>query len=124
MDDEETLAVQVARDRKTQLLVVHDVPRTGMMSSHGTEESEKDIEKLRHEEIILNSDAKTALESNQEAVKRRRKDPTILENPAPGGSRTNGAGERAGQTLKNMYECFVQVVNEDWTSSFEDHIQS
>ena len=79
MDDEETLAVQVARDKKTQLLLVHDVPRTGMMSSHGTEELEKDIEKLRHEEINLNSDAKTVLESNQEAVKRRRKDPTILE---------------------------------------------
>ena len=56
MDDEETLAVQVARDRKTQMLFAHVVPRKGMMCIHGAEEMEKDIDKLGHKEIILKSD--------------------------------------------------------------------
>ena len=99
MDDEETLAVQVARDRKTQMLFAHVVRRKGMMCIHGAEEMKKDIDKLGCKEIILKSDGEPALKSVQEEVKRRRNDPTILENSAPGDSRANGAAERAVQAL-------------------------
>ena len=98
-EDEETLAVQVARDRRTRMLFAHVVPRKGMINDHGAEALERDIERLGYKEIILKSDGEPALKSVQEEVKRRRKDPTILENSAPGDSRANGAAARAVQAV-------------------------
>ena len=68
-------------------------------TSHPSQEMKKDIDKLGYKEIILKSDGEPALKSVQEEVKRRRNDPTILENSAPGDSRANGAAERAVQAL-------------------------
>ena len=45
-EDEETIPVQVARDRRTQMLFAHVVPRKGMISQHGADAMERDIEKL------------------------------------------------------------------------------
>ena len=45
-DDEETLAVQVARDRRTQMLFAHVVPRKGMVHEHGAVAMLQDLEKL------------------------------------------------------------------------------
>ena len=70
---EETLAVLVARDRRTQMIFSHVVPRKGMINNHASVELEKDIEKLGYNEIILKGDNEQALKSIQEEVKMRRK---------------------------------------------------
>ena len=70
-----------------------------MMCIHGAEEMEKEINKLGYKDIILKSDGEPALKSVQEEVERRRNDPTILENSAPGDSGAIGAAERAVQVL-------------------------
>ena len=101
-DDEETIPIQVARDRRTQMIFAHVVPRKGMISQHGADAMEKDIEKLGYKEIILKSDGEPAIKSVQEEVKRRRKDNTILENSAPGDSRSNGAAERAVKAVSEQ----------------------
>ena len=98
-DDEETLAVQVARDRRTQMLFAHVVPRKGMIHEHGAVAMVKDIEKLGYKEVILKCDGEPAMKSVQEEVKKRRIDATILENSVPGDSRSNGAAERAVKAL-------------------------
>ena len=78
-DDEETIPIQVARDRRTQMLFAHVVPRKGMVSQHGADAMEKDIEKLGYKEIILKSDGEPAIKAVQDEVKRRRTDNAILE---------------------------------------------
>ena len=98
-DDDETLAIQVARDRRTQMLFAHVVPRKGMVSEHGAVAMVKDIEKLGYKEVILKCDGEPAMKSVQEEVKRRRSDTTILENSVPGDSKSNGAAERAVKAL-------------------------
>ena len=49
--------------------------------------------------MILKCDGELALKSIQEEVKRRRPEPTILENSPVGDSRANGAAERAVQAI-------------------------
>ena len=97
--DEETVAIQVAKDRRTRMIFSHMVPRKGLVSMHGAEELIKDIAKLGHREVVLKSDNEPALRSVQEEVKRRREDPTILENSPVGDSRAIGAAERAVQAV-------------------------
>ena len=41
-DEGETVAIQVARDRRTRMLFAHVVPRKGLISEHGAEEMVKD----------------------------------------------------------------------------------
>ena len=109
------------RDRKIQMLSAHVVPRKGMMCIHGAEEMEKEINKLGYKDIILKSDGEPALKSVQEEVERRRNDPTILENSAPGDSGATGAAERVFKSWEDMCEYFVQVLKDDSVWSFEDH---
>jgi len=45
-EGEETTAVQVARDRRTRILLAHVVPKKGFTHEHGAEEMVKDIKKL------------------------------------------------------------------------------
>ena len=94
--------MQVARDRKTQMLFAHVVPRKGMISQHGADAMEKDIEKLGYKEIILKSDGEPAIRAVQEEVKRRRTENTLLENSPPGDSRSNGAAERAVKAVSEQ----------------------
>ena len=94
-EDEETLAVQIARDRKTQMLFANVVPRKGMIHEHGAKAMVDDISKLGYKEIILKCDGEPALKNVQVEVQRRREAQTILENSVPGDSKTNGAAERA-----------------------------
>ena len=47
-DEEETQAIQVARDVHSQMLFAHHVPRKGMASEHGAEELIKDLNRLGH----------------------------------------------------------------------------
>ena len=98
-EDAETLAVQVARDRRTQMLFAHVVPRKGMLHDRGAVAMLEDLERLGYKELILKCDGEPAMKSVQEEVKRRRADPTILENSVPGDSRSNGAAERAVKAL-------------------------
>ena len=83
-DDTETLGVQVARDRWTQMLFAHVVPRKGMVHEHGAAAMVSDIERLGYKEVILKCDGEPGMKSVQEEVERRRMDPTILENSVPG----------------------------------------
>ena len=94
-EDEETLAVQVARDRRTQMVFANVVPRKGMIHEHGAKSMLEDLEKLGYQEIILKCDGEPALKNVQSEVQRRRAAQTILENSVPGDSKTNGAAERA-----------------------------
>ena len=77
---------EVARDRKTQMLFAHVVPRKGMISQHGADAMVKNIEKLRYKEIILKSDVEPAIRAVQEEVRRRRTENAIPENSPPGDS--------------------------------------
>ena len=94
-EDEETLAVQVARDRRTQMIFANVVPRKGMIHEHGAQSMVDDLAKLGYQEIILKCDGEPALKNVQAEVQRRRAAQTILENSVPGDSKTNGAAERA-----------------------------
>ena len=98
-EGEETIAIQVARDRRTRMIFAHVVPKKGFTHEHGAQEMIKDIKKLGYSEVILKCDGEPALKSVQEEVKRRREDPTILENSPVGDSRSNGVAERAVQAL-------------------------
>ena len=94
-EDEETLAVQVAKDRRTQMIFANVVPRKGMIHEHGAKSMVEDLAKLGYHEIILKCDGEPALKNVQAEVQRRRAAQTILENSVPGDSKTNGAAERA-----------------------------
>ena len=97
--EEETTAIQVAKDRRTRMIFAHMVPRKGLTHMHGAIEMVKDIEKLGYKEVILKSDNEPALRSVQEEVKKRRVEPTIIDNSPVGDSRSNGAAERAVQAV-------------------------
>ena len=84
-EDEETLAVQIARDRKTQMLFANVVPRKGMIHEHGAKAMVDDISKLGYKEIILKCDGEPALKNVQSEVQRRRDAQTILEKLRPRG---------------------------------------
>merc|ERR1712240_171121 len=101
-EDDETIPVQVARDRRTQMLFAHVMPRKGMVCHHGADAMEKDIAKLGYQEIILKSDGEPAIKAVQEEVKRRRTANTILENSARSDSRANGAAERAVKAVSEQ----------------------
>ena len=98
-EGEETIAIQVARDRRTKMVFAHVVPRKGFTHEHGAEEMVKDLKKLGYSEVVLKCDGEPALKSVQEEVKRRRPEPTILENSPVGDSRSNGAAEQAVQAV-------------------------
>ena len=98
-EGEETIAIQVARDRRTRMLFAHVVPKKGFTHEHGAAEMIKDIAKLGYSEVILKCDGEAALKSIQDEVRKQRAEPTILENSPVGDSRANGAAERAVQAL-------------------------
>ena len=101
--DEETIAVQIAKDRRTRMLFAHVVPRKGFAHEHGAAEMIKDIEKLGYTDVILKCDGEPALKSIQEVVRNRRENgKTILENSPVGDSRANGAAERAVQSVSEQ----------------------
>jgi hypothetical protein len=98
-EGEETIAIQVARDRRTRMIFAHVVPKKGCTHEHGAQEMIKDIGKLGYQEVILKCDGEPALKSVQNEVKRIRADTTIVENSPVGDSRANGAAERAVQAI-------------------------
>ena len=98
-EGEDTIAIQVARDRRTRMVFAHVVPKKGFTHEHGAAEMVKDIKKLGYSEMILKCDGEPALKSVQEEVKRRRSEQTILENSPVGDSRSNGVAERAVQAI-------------------------
>ena len=98
-EGEDTIAVLVARDRRTKMIFAHVVPKKGFTHEHGAEEMMKDISKLGYHEVILKCDGEPALKSVQEEVRRKRTEKTILENSPVGDSRANGVAERAVQAV-------------------------
>ena len=52
-DEEETQAIQVARDVQSHMLLAHHVPRKGMASEHGAQELVKDLAQFGHAKVIL-----------------------------------------------------------------------
>ena len=78
VEGEETLAIQVARDRRTRMLFAHVVPRKGMTHEHGATAMLKDLSTLGYNEVILKCDGEPALKSVQEEVKSRREQQTII----------------------------------------------
>ena len=100
--EEESVAIQVARDRRTRAVFAHVVPRKGMTHEYGAKIMVSDLGRLGYHEIILKCDGEPALRSVQEEVKHRREAPTILENSPVGDSRANGAAERAIQAVEEQ----------------------
>ena len=97
--DEETLAVQIAKDVGTKMLFAHVVPKNGVMVNHGVTQLMKDIDRLGHKKLCLKSDGEPTLVAIQEEVSRQRIDETLLENSLVGGSWANGIAERAVQSV-------------------------
>ena len=89
------ITVLNVRDRRTQMLSAHVVPHKGMIEEHGANSLMSDLERLGYKEVILKRDGEPAMKRVQAELKRRRDDPTILENSLVGDSRANGAAERA-----------------------------
>ena len=85
--DEETLAVQVAKDVGTKMLFAHVVPKRGVMVNHGVTQLMKDIDRLGHKKLCLKSDREPALVAIQEEVRKQRIEETPLENSPVGDSR-------------------------------------
>lgn len=65
---EPTILVLVARDRRTQMIFAHVVPRKGLSHEHGAKELEADIKKPGYREVLLNCDGEPALKCVQEEV--------------------------------------------------------
>lgn len=117
--EELTIPVLVARDRRTQMLFAHVVPARGLSHEHGAKELELDIQKLGYSEGLLKCDGEPALESVQEEVRRIRKEPTIIDNSGVGGSRSNGAAERAVQAIGEQ----VRVIRYGLESRLEGKLK-
>ena len=100
--EEESVAIQVALDRRSRMYFAHVVPRKGKTHEHGAEVMVEDLDKLGYTEIILKCDGELALRSVQEEVKRRREKPTVLENSPVEDSKANGAAERAVQAVEEQ----------------------
>ena len=98
-EGEETIAIQVAKDRRTRMIFAHVVPKKGITHEHGAAEMTKDIAKLGYNEVILKCDGEPALKNVQDEVKKQRAQKTILENSPVGDSQANGAAERAVQAV-------------------------
>ena len=58
--EDETMAIQIARDRRTKMVFAHVVPRKGMTHEHGAEEMLEDLKKLGYDEVILKCDGEPA----------------------------------------------------------------
>ena len=69
--DEETLAVQIAKDVGTKMLFAHVVPKKGAMVKHGVTQLMKDIDRLGHKKLCLKSDGEPALFATQEEVRKQ-----------------------------------------------------
>ena len=100
--DEQTIAVQIARDVDSKMLFAHVVPRKGLIGNHGVAQLLKDVERLGHKKMCLKSDGEAALVAIQHEFKRARADETLLENSPVGDSRANGVAERAVQSVSEQ----------------------
>ena len=54
--EDETVTIQVVKDTRSKMLLVHLVHRKGLCHKYGTEEINKDIQKLNYAEMILRYD--------------------------------------------------------------------
>ena len=99
--EEETVAIQVAKDRRTRMIFAHMVPKKGITHEFGADAMIEDLVKLGYEEMIFRCDGEPALKVVQE-VKVRRNYQTIMENSPVGDSRANGAAERAAQAVEEQ----------------------
>lgn len=77
--ERETVAVLVIRNRRTNMLFGHAVPRKGMAHEHGSKAMFKDLGNPWYEKAILQCDEGAAWRSVHEEVQRRREGPTIGE---------------------------------------------
>ena len=111
-EGEDTVAIQVTRDRRTRMIFAHVVPKNGFSHEHGATELIKDIAKLGYNEIILKCDGEPALKTIQEEVRRQRSEKTILENSPVGDSRANGAAERAVQAIAEQVRVIRQGLEQ------------
>ena len=64
-EGEDTVAIQVTRDRRTRMIFAHVIPKKGFSHEHGATELIKDIAKLGYNEIILKCDGEPALKTIQ-----------------------------------------------------------
>ena len=80
-------------------MFAHVVPRKGMVHEHGTAAMVSDIERLGYKEVILKSDGEPAMKSVHVEVRRRRMDPTILENSVPWRQSQQRSSRESSQAL-------------------------
>ena len=119
--EEDTIAIQVAKDRRSRAVFAHVVPRKGVTHTHGAEELIKDLEKLGYDEVILKSDGEPALRAVQEEVRRRRGRTTILENSPPGESQSNGVAERAVRAVAEHVRVLRKGLEERMKMTLNSH---
>jgi hypothetical protein len=70
--DEETVAIQVAKDPKTRMIFANVVPRKGLASMHGVEEMIKDIATSGYTE------ARTSIKERARGSQKTKKGPDDL----------------------------------------------
>ena len=104
--EEDTVAIQVAKDRRTRMIFAHMLPKKGITHEFGAGAVIEDLEKLGYKEVILRCDGEPALKAVQEEVKARRNHQKIMDNSPVGDSRANGAAERVVQAVEEQ----VRVV--------------
>ena len=99
----ETQAVQIERDRRTQMLFAHHVPRKGMASEHGARMLCQDLDTMGYKQLILKCDNEPALVNVQVEVKKVSPQDVILENSPAGDSKANGAAEQAVRAFSEQF---------------------
>ena len=98
LEGEETIAIQLAPDRRTRMIFDHVVPKKVFSHEHGDAELIKDIAKLGYNEIIMKCEGEPAMKTIQEEIRKVREDHlgefTIRRQPGQWGSRTSSTSNR------------------------------
>ena len=121
--EEETVAIQVAKDRRTRMIFAHMVPKKGKTHEFGADAMIEDLEKLGYKEVIFRCDGEPALKAVQVEVKARRNYQTIMENSPVGDSRADGAAEGAVQAVEEQVRVVRHRLEMRWARKLAANIQ-
>ena len=100
-DKKNTVTVLVTRDRKTNGLCSHVVPKKGIGGGFAVKQYLRDVKKFGyHHKILIRSDGEPAIRDLLDRVCQLRASETILEASPKGDSKANGRAERAVQAIE------------------------
>ena len=113
-DKKNTVTVLVTKDRRSNGVCAHVVPRKGAGGGFAVKQYLRDIKKFgHHHKILIRSDGENAIKDLMNKVSAlRASESTILENSPAGDSRANGRAERAVQSIEKQVRVLKLAVEE------------